>query len=267
MTSRSRSRAASALEALLISDEAGQGKTTLVAERARRAFDDGSWVLFGHCEEDLATPYQLFAEALGHFVAHAPEEQLLAHVATHGSELLSLVPSLAGRIPDLPQSKGTDTDTERYLLFAAVIGLLAQASLSQPVVLVLDDLQWADKGSLLLLRHIMTTAQPLRILIIGTYRDSELSQTHSLLDTLAALRRYDHAEASFAQSASFCRRASAKFFATRTDLSLGKLLTERRAPGDVEQARELFTKAQRTAATLGYGGVERHAAQALRALA
>ena len=178
-----------ALEALLISGEAGQGKTTLVAEGARRAFDDGSCVLFGHCEEDLATPYQLFAEALGHFVAHAPEEQLLAHVATHGSELLSLVPSLAGRIPDLPPSKATDSDTERYLLFAAVIGLLAEASLRQPVVLVLDDLQWADKGSLLLLRHIMATAQPMRMLIIGTYRDSELSQTHPLLDTLAALRR------------------------------------------------------------------------------
>ena len=178
-----------ALEALLISGEAGQGKTTLVAEGARRALDDGSCVLFGHCEEDLATPYQLFAESLGHFVAHAPEEQLLEHVATHGSELLRLVPTLAGLVPDLPPSKATDTDTERYLLFAAVIGLLAQASLRQPVVLVLDDLQWADKGSLLLLRHIMATAQPMRLLIIGTYRDSELSQTHPLLDTLAALRR------------------------------------------------------------------------------
>ncbi len=176
-------------EALLISGEAGQGKTTLVAEGARRAFDDGSCVLFGHCEEDLATPYQLFAEALGHFVAHAPDEELLTHVVTHGSELLRLVPSLAGRIPDLPPSIATDTDTERYLLFAAVIGLLAQASQRQPIVLVLDDLQWADKGSLLLLRHILATTQPMRLLIVGTYRDSELSQTHPLLDTLAVLRR------------------------------------------------------------------------------
>ena len=50
---------------LLVSGEAGLGKTTLVAEAARSAFDDGACVLFGHCEEDLATPYQLFAEALG----------------------------------------------------------------------------------------------------------------------------------------------------------------------------------------------------------
>src|ERR1019366_486976 len=55
-------------EVLLISGEAGLGKTTLVAEAARTAFDNGACVLFGHCGEDLATPYQLFAEALGHYV-------------------------------------------------------------------------------------------------------------------------------------------------------------------------------------------------------
>ena len=115
-------------EILLVSGEAGLGKTTLVAEAARSAFDDGACVLFGHCEEDLATPYQLFAEALGHYVTHAPEEQLLAHVEAHGSELSRLVPALASRIPDLPPSKATDADTERFLLFAAVVGLLAMAS-------------------------------------------------------------------------------------------------------------------------------------------
>ncbi len=82
-------------EVFLVSGEAGLGKTTLVAEAARAAFDGGACVLFGHCEEDLATPYQLFAEALGHYVTHAPEEQLVAHVDAHGSELARLVPALA----------------------------------------------------------------------------------------------------------------------------------------------------------------------------
>jgi class 3 adenylate cyclase/tetratricopeptide (TPR) repeat protein len=176
-------------EVLLVSGEAGLGKTTLVAEAARAAFDTGACVLFGHCEEDLATPYQLFAEALGHYVTHAPEEQLLAHVETHGSELSRLVPTLASRIRDLPPSKATDSDTERFLLFAAVVGLLGTMSQEQPVVLVLDDLQWADKGSLLLLRHLAAAEHAMRVLILGTYRDSELSQTHPLTDTLAALHR------------------------------------------------------------------------------
>ncbi len=176
-------------EVLLISGEAGMGKTTLVAEAARAAFDAGACVLFGHCEEDLATPYQLFAEAVGHYVTHASEEQLLAHVEAHGSELARLVPSLASRFPDLPPSKATDSDTERYLLFAAVVGLLVTASQHQLVIVVLDDLQWADKGSLLLLRHLTAAEQAMRVLVIGTYRDNELSQAHALRETLGVLRR------------------------------------------------------------------------------
>jgi class 3 adenylate cyclase len=176
-------------EVLLISGEAGLGKTTLVAEAARAAFDTGACVLFGHCEEDLASPYQLFAEALGHYVTHAPEERLLAHVQAYGSELSRLVPTLASRVRDLPASKATDSDTERFLLFAAVVGLFGAVSTKQPVVLVLDDLQWADKGSLLLLRHLVAAEQPMRVLILGTYRDGELSQTHPLKDTLATLHR------------------------------------------------------------------------------
>jgi tetratricopeptide (TPR) repeat protein len=165
------------------------GKTTLVAEAARAAFDNGACVLFGHCEEDLATPYQLFAEALGHYITQAPEEKLLAHVKAHGSELSRLVPALASRIRDLPPSKAKDSDTERFLLFSAAVGLLAMASRDQPVVIVFDDLQWADKGSLLLLRHLAAVVQPMRVLVLGTYRDSELSKAHPLTDTLAALHR------------------------------------------------------------------------------
>ena len=176
-------------EVLLVSGEAGLGKTTLVAEAARSAFGDGACVLFGHCEEDLATPYQLFAEALGHYVSHANEEDLLAHVAEHGSELARLVPALRRRLPGLAPSKATDSDTERYLLFAAVVGLVATASRHQPVVLVLDDLQWADTGSLQLLRHLIAAEQQMRVLVLGTYRDSELSGSHPLADVLAALHR------------------------------------------------------------------------------
>ncbi len=93
-------------EILLISGEAGLGKTTLVAEASRAAFDNGAVVLFGHCEEDLATPYQLFAEALGHYVTHAPEEQLLAHVASHGSELSKLITGPRQSHPGPPALQG-----------------------------------------------------------------------------------------------------------------------------------------------------------------
>lgn len=176
-------------EMVLVSGEAGQGKTTFVAEAARTAFEQGAHVLLGRCEEDRATPYQLFAEALTHYVTHAPEEQLLAHTDAYGSELRRPVPALGQRLPGLPSSTDTDPETERHLLFAAVVGLLAAISQEQPVILVLDDLQWADAGSPQLFRHLMSADRQIRLLVVGTYRDNELSHVHPLLDTLGALRR------------------------------------------------------------------------------
>jgi len=176
-------------EVLLISGEAGVGKSALVAEAARAALENGACVLFGHCEEDLATPYQLFAEALNHYVTHATEDRLLTHVEEHGANLGRLVPALSRRFPELPDSRATDPDTERFLLFAAVVRLLARASEDEPVVLVFEDLQWADKGSLLLLHHLIAAEHDMRVLVIATYRDSELSRTHPLVETLAALHR------------------------------------------------------------------------------
>jgi class 3 adenylate cyclase len=186
-----RASAGDGREVVLVSGEAGQGKTTLVAEAARFAFGNGACVLFGHCEEDLAIPYQLFAEALGHYVAHADEGHLRDLVEGFGSEWARLVPALGARIPDLPPSKATDADSERYLLFAAVVGLLSEVSEANPVVLVLDDLQWADSGSLALLRHLAAAGHMMRVLVLGTYRDSELSQSPGLRETLGMLRRHE----------------------------------------------------------------------------
>jgi class 3 adenylate cyclase len=178
-------------EVVLVSGEAGQGKTTLVVEAARLAFGDGACVLCGRCEEDLATPYQLFAEALSHYVAHVDESRLRDLVESHGSEWARLVPALGERIPDLPASKATDPDSARYLLFSAVVGLLTEVAQDEPVVLVLDDLQWADSGSLALLRHLTAADHVIRVLVLATYRDSELPQSLGLRETLGVLRRHE----------------------------------------------------------------------------
>ena len=177
-------------EVVLIAGEAGQGKTTLAAEAARRAHAEGAIVLLGRCDEELGVPYAPFAEALNHYVSHAPEELLTAHVAAHGPELSRLSRALRSRVQGLaPPSEGADAETERYVLYAAVLGILAAACEERPVVLVLDDLQWADVASLQLLRHLVKEADPLQLLILGTYRDTELSPTHPLAETLGALRR------------------------------------------------------------------------------
>ena len=90
--------------------------------------------------------------------------------------------------------------------------------------------------------------------------------SHYLGGLATVLGRYDEADAYFAQAAAFSDRASAKFFAARTNLSWGKMLAERDAPGDTEKARELLTNAHTAAAAHGYANVERRAAEALQQL-
>jgi class 3 adenylate cyclase len=174
---------------VLLAGEPGMGKTTLCTEFARAAHAQGGIVLYGRCEEDLGAPYQPFAEALDHFVAHAPLDRLTNHVAEHGGELAALVPGLGRRLGALPPAGSAEPETQRFRLFAAVVGLLAAASADNPVVLVLDDLHWADRPTLTLLRHVVGASLPMKLLLLATYRQHELTRSHPLSETLAALHR------------------------------------------------------------------------------
>ena len=174
---------------LLLAGEPGIGKTRLCAEAAAGARERGVAVLYGRCDEGLSLPYQPWAEALRHVIAHVPAYLLRAHVAQHGGELVRLVPELGRRVADLPNPRTSDPETERYLLWGAATGLLAEVAAETPVMVVLDDLQWADLPTLQLLRHLAGLDGPSRLLVIGTYRDSDLGADHPLHDTLATLRR------------------------------------------------------------------------------
>ncbi len=175
-------------QALLVSGEPGIGKTRFLTHAALELHQDGAIVLGGHCAEELSAPYGAWIQALSHFVEHAPEEVLTAYVARHGGELTRLVPALARRMPDVPPPRKTDPETERYLLFAAVVGLLEHASAESPVVLLLDDLHWADGETLALLQHALAELGDLRLLLLGSYRDSDLTRDHPLTALLADLR-------------------------------------------------------------------------------
>jgi class 3 adenylate cyclase/tetratricopeptide (TPR) repeat protein len=178
---------------VLVGGEPGVGKTTLATVAAGDAHNAGSVVLYGRCDEDLGIPYQAFIEALSHYVEHAALEDLREHISEYGGELSRLVPALSERLPECPAPSSTDPDAERYLSFAAVGGLLTQAARDAPVMLVVDDLHWADRPTLQLLRYLAASAEPLRVLLLGTYRVSELRKGHPLNTLLAALRREDGA--------------------------------------------------------------------------
>ena len=179
------------LRVALLAGEPGVGKTRLAAELAGRVHDDGAMVLAGRCDEDLGVPYQPFVEALRHFVDHA--RLVSGGLGRYGGELARLVPELSERVPDLPAPIRSDPETERYRLFDAVAAWLTVASADEALLLVLDDLQWASKPTLLLLRHVVRAGGG-RVLVLGTYRDTELTHDHPLVELVADLRRQGHVE-------------------------------------------------------------------------
>ena len=175
-------------QVVLLGGEPGVGKTSLAGAFARQVAEDGAVVLYGRCDEDLGIPYQPWAEAMGHLVRGLPLWMLEAHTHARGGELCPLAPGLADRV-ELPERETGDGEAERYLLFSAAVDLLERVSATAPIVLILDDLHWGDRPSLQLLRHVVGTDVALRLLVIGTYRDSEVGVDHPLTDTLAALHR------------------------------------------------------------------------------
>ncbi|OBF99157.1 hypothetical protein A5772_13185 [Mycolicibacter sinensis] len=175
------------IHAVLIAGEPGIGKTRLAGEWSRQAYEYGAVVLYGRSDEDLGAPYQPFAEALRSLVPCIEPKRLRG---LRGLEaLLSLVPGLADLLPDLVTPPRADPDTERYALFDAAVGLLELASASAPVVLILDDLHWAAKPTLLLLRHLLRFGDHTRLQVVATYRSTDLDRSHPLAAMLADLHR------------------------------------------------------------------------------
>jgi len=175
---------------VLVAGEPGIGKTRLSLEFARSRAAEGTTVLMGYSDEENLVPYQPFVECLSWYFRHCPEADLRGQLAAiSGGELAPFVPELRNRIPDLPSPLPMDAEGQRYRLFEAVAGMLAVASRARPMLLLFDDLHWADRPTLLLLRHVMRSASMASIAIVATYRESELDRTHPLAEMLITLRR------------------------------------------------------------------------------
>ena len=174
---------------LLLAGDPGIGKTSLALEFARAAHAEGATVLFGHCDETALVTYQPFVEALRHFVGVCPPDELWEQVSGEGATLVRLVPELAEHLPNLPELATASPEGDRYQLFGAVASFLAAASRSSPLVLILDDLHWADEPTLLLLRHIARSPERSALIILGTYREADIDRSHPLARLLADLRR------------------------------------------------------------------------------
>jgi tetratricopeptide (TPR) repeat protein len=181
---------------VLLAGEPGIGKTRTLEEFAELAGERGARVLSGRCYEgEWAPPYGPFAEALAVHAREANPEELRQDLGLGAAPLARLVSALREKLPDIPEPVALQPDEERFRLLDAVAQFLIALSVRTPVVLMLDDLHWADKGTIALLRHVARFAARNRILLLGGYRDVEVERTHPLAEALGALpreTRYEH---------------------------------------------------------------------------
>ncbi|MGH9003701.1 MAG: AAA family ATPase, partial [Acidimicrobiia bacterium] len=106
-----------------------------------------------------------------------------------GPPLAQLEPALRKRLPDLPESVPLSPQEERYRLLDSLARLVVARAARTPVLVCLDDLHWADQGTIDALRHLARQAPGHAILMVGTYRDAETGKDHPLSVALGALRR------------------------------------------------------------------------------
>lgn len=174
---------------LLIVGEGGIGKTRLVAELAAGLTEFE--VLYGRCDEEEIFPYGPWVEMLRSRLKRLDDSALAALTGSEAADLARLLPEVRERLPELAEAPGpSNPETERRQLFVAVQHLLSRLAAKGPLLIVVDDLHWADRSSLLLGRHLARQQQLGPVLIVGTYRDTDLGRGHPLPDLIADVERY-----------------------------------------------------------------------------
>ena len=177
------------MRSVVVTGEAGIGKTTLLGVFARqlRSSDDAT-VLYGRCDEGSPVPLQPSVGLIGSLVEHAPIDLLSAHTARCGGDLLPLALHLGDRVRVGPPSHA-DIGTEQYSMFEAVADLLRRLADRSPVVIMLDDLHWAEPTALQLLRSLGRVLVSARVLLIAAFRDPGERRSDELRSAIADLDR------------------------------------------------------------------------------
>lgn len=180
---------------IFIAGEPGIGKTRLAAELAREVHVEGAAALWGRSFEEALVPYQPFVQALRHYVSNVEPDELGSRLPAADAALLArLLPELAVRTGKTTVPIEEEDEGERYRLFEAITSLFAQVAAEAPLLLVLDDLQWADRGTLLLLKSMALDPRPWPMLVLATYRDSEVTRAHPVAQLQADVLRDRGAE-------------------------------------------------------------------------
>jgi len=175
---------------VMVVGEPGIGKTSVCEQLATYAALRGGKALAGHCYEEgsLSLPYLPFVEAMRSYVLAREPEGLKADLGSGAGEVARIVSEVRDRVQVSPSDPG-EPEEQRWRLLQAVTTFLRNASLVQPLLLILEDLHDADRGTLDLLLHLSRNLDGARLLVAGTYRDVEVDRSHPLSGALAELRR------------------------------------------------------------------------------
>ena len=171
--------------------EPGIGKTRTAEELAVHAALRGAKVLWGRCYEDVgAPPYWPWVQAIRSYVAEREPEELRSEMGPGAADIAEIVSEVREKLPDLEAAPPLDDPEQtRFRLFVSIAAFLKGASAAQPLVVMLDDLHWADKPSLRLLEFVAREVSGARLLLIGAYRDMDVSRGDPLAQTLGELTR------------------------------------------------------------------------------
>jgi eukaryotic-like serine/threonine-protein kinase len=171
----------------LLVGEPGIGKTRAAEELATYARVSGARVHWGRCREDEGAPaYWPWVQAIRSYARDADPVALAWQLGGGAAEVAQLIPEVAEKL-DIEPAKGSDSEEARFRLFDSVTSLLLAAARDRPLVIVLDDLHWADEPSLLLLRFAARELASSGLLVLGTYRDVELGRHHPLARVLGEI--------------------------------------------------------------------------------
>ncbi|MFQ6026880.1 MAG: AAA family ATPase [Dehalococcoidia bacterium] len=176
---------------VMLVGEPGIGKTRTAQELATYAGLRGAQTLWGRCyEEQGMPPYWPWVQAIRSYVRDRDPQQLRSEMGSGASDIATVISDVKDRLPDLQPPPVVDSPEQaRFRQFDSITSFLKSASQKQPLVLVLDDLHWADHPSLLLLQFMAKELGDGRLLVMGTYRDVEVSRRHPLSQTLGELTR------------------------------------------------------------------------------
>ena len=175
---------------VMLVGEPGIGKTHTARELAAYAETRGTQVLWGWCyEEEGAPPYWPWVQPIRFYVQQQHPEQLRSEMGPGAADIAEIVSEVREKLPDLEPPPALEPERARFRLFDSITTFLKNAAESRPLMLVLDDLHWADKPSLLLLDFLARQLTGSRILVVGCYRDVELSRQHPLSEALGQLSR------------------------------------------------------------------------------